>query len=46
VNLNELFERMSREELENYAREGTLPDWFSQAVTATPFDSQEAKNEY
>ena len=45
VNLNELFERMTREELETYAREGTLPDWFSQAVAATPSDSQEIKND-
>jgi hypothetical protein len=45
VNLNELFERMTCEELETYAREGALPDWFSQAVTATPFDSQEVKND-
>jgi Helix-turn-helix of insertion element transposase len=26
--MNRLFERMSREELHDYAREGTLPDWF------------------
>jgi hypothetical protein len=45
VNLNELFERMTREELETYAREGTLPGWFNQAVAATPFDSQEIKND-
>jgi hypothetical protein len=35
VNLNELFERMTLEEKERYAREGTLPDWFQQVV-ATP----------
>ena len=28
VNLNDLFERMSRAELEAYARDGTLPKWF------------------
>lgn len=28
VDLNALFERMSREELEAYAREGKLPEWF------------------
>lgn len=33
LNLNELFERMSREELETYARDGKLPDWFTQTVT-------------
>ena len=45
VNLNELFERMSREELETYAREGKLPAWFNQVVGATPSDSQEGTNE-
>lgn len=43
VNLNELFERMSREELECYAREGTLPGWFTQFVGATGTDGQEAE---
>jgi hypothetical protein len=28
VSLHELFERMTREELELYAREGKLPSWF------------------
>jgi hypothetical protein len=28
VNLNELFDRMTRDELETYARDGTLPKWF------------------
>src|SRR6266446_4822917 len=28
VDLNQLFERMSREELDHYAKDGTLPDWF------------------
>jgi hypothetical protein len=32
VNLNELFERMTVEEKEAYAREGKLPDWFTQTV--------------
>lgn len=45
VNLNELFERMSREELEAYAIEGALPGWFSQFLSATPFASQECKND-
>jgi hypothetical protein len=35
VNLNELFERMSQKELEAYAQNGTLPDWFNQAVGVT-----------
>jgi hypothetical protein len=40
VNLHELFERMTQDELEAYARDGKLPAWFPQAVTATPTDSQ------
>lgn len=28
VDLNQVFERMSREELDRYAKDGTLPDWF------------------
>ena len=41
VNLHELFERMSQDELEAYARDGKLPAWFSQSVGATGEDSQE-----
>ena len=41
VNLNELFDRMSKDELESYARDGALPDWFTRTVSATPVDSQE-----
>ena len=40
VNLNELFERMTREEMEAYAKEGTLPAWFEEAVGATDTDSR------
>ena len=39
VNLNELFERMTQQELEAYARDGSLPDWFNLALGATPADS-------
>jgi hypothetical protein len=35
VNLNDLFERMSLEELEAYAKDGILPHWFSRTVGAT-----------
>jgi len=28
LNLNELFDRMTRDELDAYARDGTLPGWF------------------
>lgn len=32
VNLNDLFERMTNEELEAYAQEGKLPGWFESAA--------------
>jgi len=35
VYLRELFDRMTREELETYAREGKLPEWFTQTISAT-----------
>jgi hypothetical protein len=44
VNLNELFERMTREELETYAKDGSLPDWFTETVGATPVHGQDAEN--
>jgi hypothetical protein len=42
VDLNELFERMTQQELEAYARDGSLPTWFTATVGATATDSQEA----
>ena len=41
VNLHELFDRMTEAELETYARDGKLPDWFPQTATATPPDGEE-----
>jgi|SRR5579885_660000 hypothetical protein len=35
VNLNELFDRMTQDELEAYAKDGVLPAWFTGAVGAT-----------
>jgi hypothetical protein len=32
VNLNDLFDRMSNHELEEYAQNGTLPKWFEAAT--------------
>jgi len=32
LNLNELFDRMSKDELEAYARDGKLPAWFTETV--------------
>ncbi len=43
VNLNELFQRMSMEELDAYARDGKLPEWFTSIVGATPADGQKDK---
>jgi len=40
VHLNELFERMTQQELEAYARDGTLPTWFAATVRTTETDSQ------
>jgi hypothetical protein len=34
VNLNDLCDRMTGEELETYARDGKLPDWFAQTAKA------------
>lgn len=34
VNLTELFGRMTREEMEAYAKDGTLPTWFERTVAA------------
>lgn len=42
VSLNDLFDRMSTEELQAYAQDGTLPGWFETAASmnATGGDSQ------
>jgi hypothetical protein len=41
VSLNQLFDRMSNQELEAYAQTGTLPEWFRGTVGATAADSPE-----
>ena len=41
VDLNALFEKMTAEEMETYAQNGTLPAWFRGTVGATASDSQE-----
>ena len=43
VNLNDLFSRMSGEELEAYAKTGNLPSWFTEVTGATPTDDGEGK---
>lgn len=40
VSLNDLFDRMSTQELEAYAQTGALPGWFKGTVGATAEDSQ------
>ena len=44
VSLNELFDRMTPQEMENYAANGTLPTWFERTVGATPTNSQGGSN--
>lgn len=44
VSVNELFDRMTRDELETYASEGTLPTWFTSAVGTTESESKEAES--
>ena len=44
VNLNELFDRMTRDEMEAYARDGTLPAWFEDFTGATASKSRAAEN--
>lgn len=39
VNLNDLFDRMSEDELESYARDGRLPSWFESTVGRTALPS-------
>jgi hypothetical protein len=38
VDLNQLFDRMSAAELEEYARSGELPEWFSRTVEGATSD--------
>jgi hypothetical protein len=45
TNPKELLERMSQEEREAFARDGSLPDWFSGGKGATPGDGQESEKE-
>jgi hypothetical protein len=39
VSMNQLFDRMTRDEMEAYAKDGQLPTWFERAVGATAEDS-------
>jgi hypothetical protein len=42
VNLNELFDRMTVAELDAYAKNGALPEWFQAVTGATATDGHEA----
>jgi len=44
VNLAEMFQRLTAVELDAYAKDGSLPDWFKTAMGATDNDSQGATN--
>jgi hypothetical protein len=39
--MNDLFDRMSTQELEEYAENGALPEWFRARVDTTESDRQE-----
>lgn len=45
VSLNQLFERMSTEEMEAYAQSGVLPGWFRSTVGATAGNSRESESD-
>jgi len=45
IDLNDMFDRMTGDELEKYAEDGTLPGWFRDVVGAkSPEDNDEAEN--
>src|SRR5208337_2213451 len=43
VDLNELFGRMTGKELEVYAQDGTLPDWFTDTLAGKKASNDESK---
>ena len=43
ISLNELFDRMTPQEMENYAANGTVPTWFERTLGATPTNSRRIK---
>jgi hypothetical protein len=45
INLNELFDRMTRDEMVAYAESGTLPAWFEHTLGATGSDSRGGLND-
>jgi hypothetical protein len=45
VNLNELFNRMSRDEMLHYAETGLLPSWFEETIGGRPIIQAAGDNE-
>ena len=45
IDLNELFARMTEDEMHRYASNGELPGWFTSVVGATETNSQRGQNE-
>jgi hypothetical protein len=45
IDLNTLFDRMTRDELDAYARDGSLPEWFTRTVGATAPYSRESEDD-
>ena len=44
IDLNDMFAKMTSEEMDRYATKNELPEWFTSAVGATPIDSHAGKN--
>lgn len=45
ANVNLLFERMTKAEREGFLQEGTLPEWFSKAISPAPSEGAEERKE-
>ena len=45
IDMNEMFAKMTNDEMDRYATKGELPEWFTSVVGATAADSQAGKNE-
>ena len=43
ISLNDLFQRMTKDELEHYAETGSLPEWFLESVGATALNGHGSK---
>ena len=40
IDMNDMFARMTNDEMDRYAKKGELPEWFTSIVGATGSDSQ------